>query len=361
MKYQINKNAVVELFCDLVKINSESGQELEIAEFIIARLKGLGVAADADTYGNVIAYVPGVGSPLLLSAHMDTVKPGANVRPQVDKTKIKTDGTTILGADDKAGIAEILIAVEHLVKNKLQHRALELVFSREEEIGSIGVKNLDYKKIKAKEALVLDHTAHPGKIVLGAPYITKIDIEVVGRAAHASKPEGGINAITVASQAIAKLKIGRIDHETTSNIGVINGGLIRNGVPDKVIMAAEVRSHNKNKLDKQIAKFKSVFMATAQKNQAKVDIKLTHSAIGYSFSVTDRLIKQIEKSFIENGVQVEKAKIGGASDADIFHMHGIQAVPLGSGGQNPHSVHEMIHIKEMLDMVNFLINFVKKE
>ncbi|MBE3101685.1 MAG: M20/M25/M40 family metallo-hydrolase [Firmicutes bacterium] len=236
---------MVKNLCEMVSISSESGEEKEFIEFIKTKLQQeFNGRCQVDHYGNLICKIPPKNSlasePLMLAAHADTVKPGKGVKPVVRNGVIYSSGDTVLGADCKGGIAEILEAVLSVP----QHPPLEIVITREEEIGCVGAKNLDYSLISAKRGVLVDMDALDA-IVIGGPSKMLIDIEITGKGAHSGmEPEKGISAIKAASLAIATLKDGRIDPETTANFGIIQGGLIRNGVPEKCTIKAEVRSLN---------------------------------------------------------------------------------------------------------------------
>lgn len=347
-----------DLFLSLVAIDSPAGHERAVSDFIIKELGKLGVSAKTDAYGNLAAKVPGQGAPVMLAAHMDTVEPGRGIRAQVKGDLITSVGDTILGADDKAGIAEILAAVEHLIVNKIPHRPLEIIFTREEEIGSLGAKHLDYKNLQAKEGLVLDRSGGAAIIVVAAPFITDITIEIQGKAAHAGHPEKGIDAIKIAANAISQLRLGRIDEETTANIGIIRGGEIRNGVAERVSIHAEVRSHVKAKMAREVKAMKEVFEKEARRNLAKAKLKITLECDGYKYSLTDPLVKRLGQLWQGLGHTPVFEKVGGVSDANEFVTHGIKAVTIGYGGLHPHTSKERIRISDMRDIVRFLVNFL---
>lgn len=229
-------------FMEMVQINSESGEEAEFINYLLKEFQTLGAEATKDSYGNLVAKLPAKGcsgkDPILLSCHADTVKPGKNIQPVLLDGVIRSQGETILGADDKAGIAEMLEALRIAPIRP----PVEIAISRQEEVGLLGVKNLDYSLLSAKKGFLLDNDTLD-TIVIGGPSYFAIDVEIKGKAAHAGmEPEKGINAIQAASKAIAALKLGRIDFNTTANVGVINGGMIRNGVPEHVSFLAECRS-----------------------------------------------------------------------------------------------------------------------
>jgi tripeptide aminopeptidase len=354
----ISKLQITKTFIDLVTIDSLSGKEAKVATYIVKYLKNLKIKVVRDKYKNVLATIPGIGEPLLLCAHMDTVEPGRGIKPIVKNNIIKSDGTTVLGGDDKAGITEILEAVKYLKQKKISHRALELIFTREEETTFAGSLNLNYKKIKSKEALILDLARIPGNITMASPFIYIIDIKVKGRAAHAgSFPEKGINAISVASSAIAELKIGRINKSTTSNIGTIKGGVIRNGVPELVTIRAEVRSFKQESALKQVDIINKAFKKAIRRYKAKLVFKVKLDCHGYSHLRNNKLVKQIAETNKLVKVKTSYIKSGGVSDANVFMMKNINTVDIAIGGKNIHSTKESIKISEMQTIIEFLIAF----
>ncbi|KKQ60152.1 MAG: Peptidase T-like protein [Parcubacteria group bacterium GW2011_GWE2_38_18] len=355
---QIDSKKIKKLFIDLISIDSPSGEEKKVRLFIEKELKKLNLKTSVDSFGNLWSKIPGKGEPILLSAHMDTVEPGRGIRPIVKGDLITSDGRTILGTDNKAGITEILVSLEYLIKNKLSHRPIELIFTREEEIGSLGVKNLDFNKIKSKEALVLDRSGEPQTVVIASPFFAKMKIEILGKSAHAASPEMGINAIKIAADAISKIQLGRIDKETTVNIGLISGGDASNVIPSKVEVFAECRSHNFNKLKTQTKLIEKSFIDACKKPGGKINFFHHLAHVGYSHSKKDKLINKILKAWQQMNITPIKEITAAASDANDFNEHGIKAVNIGYAGRMPHSCSENIKISEMKLVCEFLINFL---
>lgn len=338
---------VVQLFCDMVRIDSESGEEENFIAYL-GRLFGEELDADCalDGYGNLIARVPGKGSarePLLLAAHADTVKPGKGIEPVIDAGIIRSKGETILGADDKAGIAEIVEAV----RTATRHPPLEIVITRSEEIGLLGAKNLDYSLISAKQGFVLDSDLLD-TVIIGGPSHFSIDVEITGKAAHAGmEPEKGISAIKAAAIAIASLPEGRLDEETTANVGIIRGGEIRNGVPEKALIQAECRSLSHEKAVRQAELMKRAFEEAAAKMGAKAEVKLDLEYRASQISEDAPTVK-VAKEAIAAASLVPKAKvITGGTDASVLNSHGIETAVLGVGVKAEHSKEEHIAVSDM--------------
>ncbi|MCK4240658.1 MAG: M20/M25/M40 family metallo-hydrolase, partial [Candidatus Atribacteria bacterium] len=292
----VNEKRLIESFMELVKIDSISREEKVVADFLVKKLKDLGLEVKVDqagekvksNSGNIIARLKGSvkkATPIMFSAHMDTVVPGKNINPLCDGEKIVSDGKTILGADDKAAIAALLEAL-HIIKEKnISHGDIEIVFSICEEIGLKGAKNLDISSLNARIAFVLDAGGQVGKIITTAPSQNSLKIIIYGKSAHAgSNPEEGINAIQVAGFALSRMKLGRIDEETTTNIGIISGGKATNIVPDEVTLEGEVRSRKEEKLDKYTEQLKKIAEDTAQEFKAKAEVKINREYSCYNLS-----------------------------------------------------------------------------
>ncbi|HIC95690.1 TPA: M20/M25/M40 family metallo-hydrolase [Candidatus Bipolaricaulota bacterium] len=345
---------IVKLFCDMVRIDSESGEE----ERFIAYLKGLfeqelGAECSLDSYGNLIAKISGKESkaePLLLIAHADTVKPGKGIEPVVEDGVIRSQGETVLGADDKAGIVEIFTAI----KSAERHPPLEIVVTRSEEIGLLGAKNLDYSLISAKRGFVLDSDKLE-VVIIGGPSHFSLDVEITGRAAHAGmEPEKGISAIRAAALAITKIPEGRIDGETTANVGIIRGGEIRNGVPEKALIQAECRSLNHEKAVRQAELMKRAFEEAAREIGAKAEVKLDLEYKASQIPEDAPTVKLAKEAIAAVGLRPEAKVITGGTDASIFNTHGIETAVLGIGVKAEHSKGEHIAIADMEKAVEII-------
>jgi len=357
-----NRKRLVNTFLELVAIDSPSGNEEKMAIKVGGILKKLGASTSRDHFGNLYANIPGKGKPFLLEMHLDTVQPGEGIRPKVKGDRITSDGKTILGADDKAGIAEVIEALRVFKENNIAHRPLELVFTREEEVGLQGATHINYKKISSREGFVVDNSGDPMNICIAAPFITHIDALFTGRTAHAgAEPEKGINAIAVAGSVISKIKWGRIDRETTCNIGLIQGGTGRNVVPEKVEIKAETRSHNKKKMKKLNAKIKKTFRDIAKKNGAKLQFIVEDACPGYKLDRKDAFLKKVSKIAEKLKLPIQFEKSGGATDANFIAGHGIKMVDITAGYHNMHTTKEYVKISSMEKITHFLIEFLRND
>ena len=356
----VNKQRLVKTFLDLVKIDSPSGEEEKIAKEVAKRLKALGAKVEFDGYGNVIGKIPGKGEPILLNAHLDTVEPGRNIKPIIDKDRIKSDGTTVLGADPKAGVSIILETLSSLAEDKTSHIPLEIVFTRGEESGLFGALNLDYSKITAKRGVTIDGEEAVHNINISAPGYNRVDVLITGRSAHAgTEPEKGISAIHIASRIISQLKLGRIDHETTANIGIIEGGSAVNAVPERARFRGEVRSRNLKKLEKHTRHFQNVFKQVMAKfPEAKVEIDIQREFNPYLFNKDHRVIIHMSKTLSQLKITPKLVHSGGGTDVNIFHTHGIEAIVVGGCFYNAHTTREYAVIPQMVQAAQFLQKLV---
>jgi tripeptide aminopeptidase len=336
------------MFCDFVRIDSESGNEAPFIDYLKDLFHSqLQAQCVLDDYGNLIARVPAKDSsgaePLLLAAHADTVKPGIGIQPVVENGVIHSAGETILGADDKAGVAEIFEAV----KTAAKHPPLDIVITRGEEVGLLGAKNLDISLVRAKMGFVVDGE-EANTIVIGGPTHISLDIKIIGKSAHAGmEPEKGISAIKVASVAISQMPLGRIDKETTANVGTIHGGMIRNGIPEVVTIQAECRSLDDDKALRQAETMRKAFQEAATDAGAKVEI-LTEIEYSACRTPEDAPVVELAKSAIMAvGLSPKLEVITGGTDALVLSGKGIDAVVLGYGGTAAHTTQEQITVQAL--------------
>lgn len=374
----INEKRMVRLFCDLARITSLSGKEGAIARRLAILLKFMGAdiyvdgagAKIAGETGNLIARFPGTGpgEPFLLSAHMDTVGPADNVQPRMDRDRVVSDGTTILGADCKAGIAIIVETLKVLEENRIPHPPVEAVFTVSEEMALMGAKFLDYTKLKARYGLIFDNEKPLECVITEAPAANKMDIKVYGIAAHSGvAPERGISAIKVVSRAIAGMKLGRIDSETTANIGFISGGNAINIIPPLVELKGEVRSHAEAKLDRQTAHMESCFKKAVRCSGIRVrgkTLKPSYEFLverkfpGLVISRANPVLKLIDAAMKELGMKMKTFASGGGTDANIMCGHGIEAPILATGMREVHTTAEYLDLKDFYNCARLAVKIV---
>jgi tripeptide aminopeptidase len=348
----ITRDRIVQTFLDLVAIDSPSGDEDRIAAELEHRLRALGLRAVQDAAGNVLARLEGTGDPVLLSAHMDTVEPGRGITPRWDGPDIiRSDGSTILGADNKAGCAVILEVLQSLIEDGGPHRPVEVAISRGEEVGLVGAANMDYSRITARIAIVIDSGGPPSSIQGQAPYHYTYDIEVHGRSAHAGlEPEKGIPAITIAAEIVAGLPQGRLDSETTGNVGIIRGGLVRNAVPDYCLVQGEFRSMVEEKAETLARNARRHIDLVRERHPgARIDVRLGMAYPGYRLEPGDPAVDLLFPVLRSLGFEPNPHPVGGGTDGNVFRGRGISAVVIGRGGYNQHTKDEYLVIPEMLD------------
>lgn len=347
----VNPDRLLQSFLELVAIDSPSGEEEAVATEVSRRLAALGATVQRDGHGNVIARLAGAGAPFLLSAHMDTVEPGRGIRPLVDGDRIHTDGSTILGGDPKAGVAAILEGLTALHESGASHRAAEVVFSRGEEVGLEGARNLDYRLVTAREGIVLDGEGAVSEITDAAPAQYIVDIRVTGRAAHAGvEPEKGLSAIRIAAELLLLLPQGRLDAETTANAGLFHGGSARNAVPEQATISAEFRSREPRRLDELVRVHEEAAAAVrARYPEARIDLNLTRLFAGYRLPAEHPLLQHCTRALAQIGLTPSLKPSGGATDANIFAGHGITAIVLGLGGHNFHTTREALSITNLVN------------
>lgn len=350
----IDKDRLLERFIGLVKIHGPSGKEEAVAQRLIPELTELGANPQLDGAGNIVARLspsPGSEGWRMLAAHMDTVPLPHPARPVVRDGTVFSDGTTVLGADDRAGIAAIMEALRTLTERGLDHEGLEIVFTVSEETGLVGSRALDQGNIRSSMAFVLDSSDLPGSIITTAPFAASVTWTVTGVAAHAGlSPEKGINAIQAASRGIASMTIGRIDSETTANVGTIRGGCATNVVCDNVEIKAEARSLREEKLKSQTDHMRSVMRRAVTEYGATLEEKIDEKYPGFSLDRNSPVVLEASRALKSAGLAPKTVTSGGGSDANIFNHRGIPSVNLGLGYLKPHSSEESMEMARLEKM-----------
>ncbi|MQF65298.1 M20/M25/M40 family metallo-hydrolase [SAR202 cluster bacterium AC-409-J13_OGT_754m] len=357
----IDESRLIKTFCDIVQIDSPSGYEEDMAVDLIKRLSDLGLDTQRDTYGNLIASETG-DNPLLLSAHMDTVEPGRGIKPIVMDGQIRSDGTTILGGDCKAGVAAILEALQSIKEDGVDRIPIQLVFTREEEIGLVGARNLDMNLISAKEGVVFDGNGPVSKLTVASPTYMSIEVDITGRSAHAGvEPEKGLSAIRIAADIITRLPQGRIDEETTFNIGTISGGSVRNTVPEKASFTGEFRSRNLESVDLlRLEVLQALDDARGKYKDAIIDGDLKVEFKMYYLSDDDSMVERSTRVLAELGLEAEIGPSGGGTDANIFIEKGMKCIVVGMSTREMHTVREYVPVNDLVNTARFCETILKK-
>ncbi|PYM31725.1 MAG: peptidase M20 [Candidatus Rokuibacteriota bacterium] len=375
----IDRTRLVAEFLELVRIDSLSKREGRIAKRLGETLTGLGAAVEEDDAGqkvggeagNLLAKLPGTapGAPaLLLCAHMDTVVPGENVKPVVSGDVIRTDGTTVLGGDDKSGLVAILETLRVLREDRIPHGPIDVLFTICEEYGLLGAKHFDAGRLRARTGLVLDVDG-ACELVVRAPAANKMVFTVHGLEAHAGVcPEQGISAIKVAGEAIAAMRLGRIDAETTANLGLIEGGLAVNIVPNRVRLRGEARSLSLEKLEAQTDHMRRCFEEAAARHRTRVGERL-HTARAETrverdydrldLPVDAPIVRLTERAAANLGKPFTTRATGGGSDANVLNGRGLQVANLACGMREIHTVNEWIDVKDMVATTELLLETVR--
>ena len=350
----IDRERLVKTFCDLVRIDSPSGEEEAIAQDVARRLTALGLAVQRDAHGNVIASDAG-DAPLLLSAHMDTVDPGRGIRPIVTADRVHTDGSTILGGDCKAGIAAILEGLESTIEDGATRIPVQIVVTRGEEIGLEGAKSLDFSMVRATEAVVFDGHGPVSSLTVATPTYIRFDVSVTGRSAHAGvEPEKGLSAIRIVAEIIAGLPQGRLDEETTFNTGLVSGGAVRNAVPEAASFSGEFRSRNPDTLEGVKARLlESLDEARRRHPEAVIQERLEIEFQGYALDDDDPVLARVMRIVAGLGMEPTLAASGGGTDANIFSVHGTRSVVVGMSTRNMHTTREYVDIADLVAAAQF--------
>lgn len=350
----IDRDRLVKTFCDIVKIDSPSGEEEAMAQDLTRRLGRLGFEIQRDAHGNLFATEDG-DNPLMLSAHMDTVEPGRGINPRVVEGRIISDGTTILGGDCKGGVAAMLEALESIHAERLDRVPVQLVFTRGEEVGLVGARNLDLSLLRAKEGVVFDGNGPVSKITVASPTYMSIEVEVTGRSAHAGvEPEKGLSAIRIASDIIGKLPQGRLDDETTFNIGTIEGGSVRNAVPESAAFTGEFRSRSLETIDLlKLQVLNTLEEARETHRDALINGDMEVEFQMYSLSDDDPMVGRATKVLGTMNLEPEIGPSGGGTDANVLNRHGIKCVVVGMSTREMHTVRENVPIDDLYDAARF--------
>lgn len=365
----INRERLLSDFVQILKIKSPSKNEKELGSYVLKRLEKLGLKVKMDdtgnkiggNAGNITGFLPSSDrskkNPLFFGAHLDTVPLGGEILPEIKNGKIfNADKNCILGGDDKVAVAAILEALEVIRENKIKTCGIYVIFTVGEEIAILGAKKLNLKEIKAKYGFVFDGEGDVGIIFNEAPYHDTMEFTITGKAVHAGiEPERGINSIKVASEAIANLKIGRIDNESTCNIGIINGGTATNIIPEKTYVKAEARSLNPEKLDRLTADIKAGFLKSAEKYGAKLKIKVEREYNGFKFGSDAVPIVIASKALRNMGIEPIIKSTGGGSDVNIYNSKGKISVDLSSGMEKVHSNNEYVKVAELEKLAGLIL------
>ena len=362
---------VVTLFTELAALPSPPGAEREVADRVLEYLRALGLTVDEDdagarigsTIGNLLCRLDPVGGdgslPLFFCAHLDTVPPDGPIEPVLDDGIVRNAAGTILGADNKSAVAAMLDAVRRLVADWRPHGGVELLFTPKEEVGLQGAEAFDHERLQARVGFVYDHAAPIGEVILGAPHQASIDVRFHGRAAHSGMyPEEGRSAIAAAARAVADLRLGRLDEETTANVGTIAGGMARNIVPEHCALVAEARSHDERKLAELVQEMLDTVTFAAQTAECDVETSIERHFAGYRFRRDDLPVRLATDALRRAGYEPRLGLSGGGADANVFNERGLQCLNLASGMADIHTPDEHIAAADLERMVEVTLALV---
>ena len=363
---------VLDLFRDLAAIPSPSGRERAVADRTLEFLRDLGLEPTEDDagarigsdMGNIYVALPptgdGDGTPIFLNAHLDTVPPTAPIDPEVRNGVVVNRHDTILGADNKAAVAVMLAAVADLVRSGRPHAGVELVLTPMEEVGLRGAKEFDTSRLRARVGYCYDHAAPIGNIVLAAPTQRTVRFRFIGRAAHAGiAPEDGRSAIVAAARAIADMPLGRIDAETTANVGIVKGGIAGNIVPPECLVEAEARSRNPGRLREQVQAMLDAATFAANLAECELESRIEPEYEGYRFARSDPAVRLAARALEACGREPVYIESGGGADANVWNAGGLECVNLCNGMAEIHTASEHIAASDldvMLDVTLALID-----
>ncbi|CDR60752.1 tripeptidase T [Staphylococcus schweitzeri] len=369
----INKQRLLNTFLELVQIDSETGHEEIIQPILKEKFKSLGLDVKEDNASNhpklgannlvctlESTIEEGVAPKLYFTSHMDTVIPAINVKPIVKEDGyIYSDGTTILGADDKAGLAAIFEVLQVIQEHSLPHGQIQFVITVGEESGLVGAKQLKPQLLDADFGYAIDASADVGTTVVGAPTQMLISAKIVGKTAHASTPKEGISAINIAAKAINRMKLGQVDELTTANIGKFHGGSATNIVADEVILEAEARSHDPERIKTQVKHMTDVFENTASELGGKAIVSVEQSYPGFKINDDEAVVKIAQESARNLGLSANTIISGGGSDGSIINTFGIPSVILGVGYEKIHTSNERMPIKSLNLLASQVLEIIK--
>jgi tripeptide aminopeptidase len=367
----MHEERVVRMFLDLASTDSASFEEKQIKDKIVTHLKELKLEFMEDdagsqiggNCGNIVCFVKGEeGLPAVaFLSHMDTVSPCQNKEPVVIGDIIKTNGRTILGGDDHAGVCVILEMLYRMQENKIPHGDIYAIFTVAEEKGLLGAKHLDLTKIPVQYAFVLDDGGPIGTYSYTAPTQMTFEAKIFGKAAHAGvEPEKGVSAIQILSHAIFHMKLGRISQSTTANVGVLNGGLATNIICDLVHVKGEARSLEKEELEAQIEHMKACFEEAAHFFGGSVSLVAKKEYETYHIKEEHPMVRVLEKASQKAGLSLYRVKSGGGSDTNILNAKGVPSVNLSVGMQEVHTVHEWIRISDLKRATDFVCCIIEE-
>ena len=368
---KIDEQKLLELFLQLVRIDSISLHERAMANFLLNKFRGWNFDVTEDdaaakiggNSGNLIIRLnsdSNHSTPLMLLAHLDTVRSTAQVKPVIKDGIIRSDGSTILGADNRGGVALILYVITEIIEKKLKHRNLEIVFTVAEELGMRGALELDFSRLTAQQGYVFDCSARPGSYVGETPTAYNFKVSCNGRAAHSAvSPEKGINAVSMSLEIMSQFPVGRISEQTVANIGTIHGGSADNVVPDQVEFTGEFRSFSRAEIEKIKSNLETSCRSATQKYCGQCDVSFKKGFEGYKFNSQIPVISRLHQEMSRLNLEPNPLVYYGGSDANVLNANDIKTVNIGIGASNPHSNEEQIALSDLVKSAELLLRLVE--
>jgi tripeptide aminopeptidase len=369
----VDERRMVETFLALAAVNGPSGAEGAVARDLEGRLRGLGFAVEYDDAhvrlggecGNMIARWEGTGAaatpPLFFSAHMDTVLPTAGLAPVIADGVISSDGTTILGADDRAAIAAYLEGIRAIQETGARCGPLELILTVSEQPGLLGARHLDFSRVRAQAGFVFDSSGDVGQIITRGPYSTRVRWRIEGKPAHLGlAPEDGISAIAIAADALVRMRLGRVSETTSANVGIIHGGTLASIIPDLVEMVGEVRSFSAEGLEAQLREMTGAVATAARSRKGTAQATLEKKYLGFDLPHDSAHVQVAVRAARRIGRTPYFAQTLGGADTNVFIEHGLACLTLGNGFRDIHSPREHIGIDNLVAASRYVTALVEE-
>ena len=367
----VSAPGALSLFLELAAIPSPSGDERAVTDRVTAKLRGLGLDVEEDdagsridsNAGNLLCRLPGRvegGRPLFFCAHLDTVPPQGPIEPVIENGVVRNAAGTILGADNKSAVASMIEAARRIVAEGRPHGGVELLFTQKEEVGLLGAAAFDHTRLEAELGFVYDQAAPIGEVIAGAPWARTMSVRFHGRPAHSGMvPEEGRSAIAAAARAVADLRLGRLDEETTANVGTIQGGSARNIVPEWCVLEAEARSHDQRTLADVVQEMLDTFAYAASVAECTLETEVSEAYPGYRFREGEPIVQLALSALERCGHEARLALTGGGADSNVFNARGIPCLNVANGMMEIHTADEYIAADDLERMVDVTLALVE--
>ncbi|MBT3412947.1 MAG: M20/M25/M40 family metallo-hydrolase [Candidatus Jacksonbacteria bacterium] len=355
----ISKEQLKKTFLELIAIDGIFPYEQKVSEYVEKRLTDAGVLFVKDSFENIIAKIPGEGEAIMISTHLDIPEPAPDVKFKEKGDIIESDGSSILGADPKSGLAVLVDFLCDMAKtDPSTHVPIEALITRGEEVGLVGALNADYSKISAKIGLVLDEDGPVTQVVTKAPAYVRIDADIIGKIAHPRDPNDGVNALQIACEALNQIPWGYSTEGVTWNVGLFEAGTARNSIPGRVHFKGELRSFDTERAMKEGERIEKICKEVAEKHGAEFKIQRELEFESYELERSDPLFERLDKTFKRMNLEPNYYETFGGTDGNVFNSKGITCVPIGSGYYNAHQYSEYVDLAEMQEIAEFLKEFV---